>query len=246
MLEDDFNDVLGKAIHGLSFDVASLNLDPVRLRNCLNGKFDADIIRSLAPPLNLNTKRLLNLPHYNPEVSIPAEVKTFTSPFGHLGVNAFTIETEKHILIFDTGTDAQQCINYLSKHPQKEKHLFITHGHYDHTDCEPDLAPYLTTSQMLEPKKSLTFGKLTLTTLDVAGHLPKATAYLIKGLDTPLCIIGDAIFAGSIGKVPPNLYQQALSNIRENILTLPPETLILNGHGPATSIGLEIENNPFL
>lgn len=245
MLEDDFNDVIGKAIRGLDFDIASLKLDPVKLRNCLNGNFDPDIIQTLAPHLQLNTKRLLNLPHYHPEVSFPDTVKTFTSPFGHLGVNAFTIETENHILIFDTGTDAQQCINYLSQHPQKEKHLFITHRHYDHTDCEPDLSPYLTTSQMLEPNKSLTFGNLTLTTLDVAGHLPQATAYLIEGLEPPICIIGDAIFAGSIGRVPHSLYKQALSNIRENIFTLPPETLILNGHGPSTSVKLELENNPF-
>ena len=245
MLEDDFNDVLAKAIRGKGFDTNSLNLDPIRLRNCLNGNFDEQIIKSLATHLDLNTEKLLNLPNYQPEVSFPNAVKTFTSPFGHLGVNAFTVETDTHILIFDTGTNAQECLNYLSEHPEKEKHLFITHNHYDHTDCEPDLRPHLKSSQMLEPNKSLTFANITLKALDVAGHLPKATAYYITGLETPICIIGDAIFAGSIGKVPQNLYKQALSNIRENIITLPADTLILNGHGPSTSVGLEIENNPF-
>lgn len=247
MIEDDFNDVLNKAIRGQGFNVDTLNLDPVRLRNCLNGEFDAEIIRSLAPHLNLNPDRLLKLPSYQPEVRIPAAVKVFVSAFGHLGVNAFTVENDSHILIFDTGTNAQDCIDYISLFPEKEKHLFITHPHADHTCCESDLLPYVKSSQLLEPGKLLHFGNLTLKSLDVAGHNIPATAYLINGLEIPICIVGDAIFAGSIGGVKQEAhYSIALANIYKNILSLPRETILLNGHGPATTVGLELENNPFL
>ncbi len=245
-LEDDFYDVLGKAIRGLNFDTSSFELDTDRLRNCLNGEFDAEIIRALSPHLNLNTERLLKLPDYQPQVKLPSSIKIFTSPYGHIGVNAFTLETETHLLIFDTGTNAQDCIHYLTQFPEKEKHLLLTHMHHDHVECEHHLLPHVQTSQMHKPDQTLTFGELTIRTLDVAGHLPTATAYLIHGLDLPICILGDAIFAGSIGSVPQNYYQLALSNIRENLLTLPPETILLTGHGPATSVGLELENNPFV
>jgi hydroxyacylglutathione hydrolase len=250
MIEDDFNDVLGKAIRGLGFDVDSLNLDPVRLKNCLSGEFDAEIINALAPKLNLNTEKLLDLPNYQPEleleVSIPKAVKTFISTFGHLGVNAFTVENDSHLLIFDTGTNSKECSDYISQFPDKEKHLFITHPHADHLGCETELLPHVKTSQLLEPGQVLNFGEITLTSLDVSGHSVPATAYLIEGLATPLCIVGDAIFAGSIGGISQDNYKLALTNIQKKILTLPADTILLNGHGPATSVGLELKHNPFL
>ncbi len=246
MIEDEFHDVLGKAIRGQGFDVRSLNLDAVRLGKCLSGEFDEEMIRSLAPALSLNADRLLKLPFYQPEVSFPSSVKCFISPFGHIGVNAFIVENDTHILIFDTGTDAQESIDYISKFPEKEKHLFITHPHADHISCEAEILHYVISRQLLEPGKSLVFGNLTLSSLDVAGHCLPATAYFIEGLNSPLCIVGDAIFAGSIGAVKqvPH-YKLALANIHNNILTLPKETILLSGHGPATTIDLEMQHNPF-
>jgi len=245
MLEDDFNDVLAKAIRGTEYDIATLDLNPQQLDSCLNGEFDADIITALAPALGLNTEKILQLPQYRPHVNFPCEVQTFISPFGHLGVNAFTIMGESHILIFDTGTDVHSCITYLARHPNKEKHLFITHPHHDHIGCEQTLKPHINNSQLLKPNEELSFGNLTLSTIDVAGHHPNAIAYLVEGLETPVCVLGDAIFAGSVGGVAPSLYETALANIRENILSLKPETILLNGHGPSTTVELEIQNNPF-
>ncbi len=245
MLEDDFNDVLTKAIRGTNFDTSSLNLDKTKLDRCLAGEFDSEIITALSSPLGLDTQKLLLHSTYSPDVVLPAEVHTFTSPFGHLGVNAFAIEGDEHILIFDTGTDAHSCINFLAIHPDKEKHLFITHPHADHTGCKNSLISYVKDCQLLEPNKKLQFKNLTLSTIDVAGHHPQAVAYLVEGLETPICILGDAIFAGSIGGIVPSLYEQGITNIRKNILSLKPKTLILNGHGPSTSVGLEIQNNPF-
>lgn len=245
MLEDDFNDVLAKAIRGTNFDVNTLNLDSNKLASCLAGKFDAEIITALSSPLGLDTEKLLQLPDYCPKVSLPDGVHTFTSPFGHLGVNAFAIESDEHILIFDTGTDAHTCINFLARHPHKKKHLYITHPHPDHTACENALIDHVQDCQILEPNKKFKFKNLTLSTIDVAGHHPQAVAYLVEGLEVPICILGDALFAGSAGGIAPSLYKQGLTNIRENILSLKPKTLILNGHGPSTSVELEIQNNPF-
>ena len=63
--------------------------------------------------------------------------------------------------------------------------------------------------------------------------------------DAPsVAIVGDCIFAGSIGRgfVSTDLLKQ---KIREQIFTLPNDTLICPGHGPFTTVGLEKENNPF-
>jgi glyoxylase-like metal-dependent hydrolase (beta-lactamase superfamily II) len=63
-----------------------------------------------------------------------------------------------------------------------------------------------------------------------------------------LVFSGDTLFAGSIGRtdLPGGSTRQLLEGISRHLLTLPADTRVLSGHGPATSIGREIAGNPFL
>lgn len=63
-----------------------------------------------------------------------------------------------------------------------------------------------------------------------------------------LLIAGDTLFAGSIGRtdLPGGNYDQIIDSLRSRLLTLPDETRVLPGHGPATTIGDERRSNPFL
>jgi hydroxyacylglutathione hydrolase len=63
-----------------------------------------------------------------------------------------------------------------------------------------------------------------------------------------LLVAGDTLFAGSIGRtdLPGGNYDQILDSIQARLLALPDETNVLPGHGPASSIGAERRNNPFL
>jgi glyoxylase-like metal-dependent hydrolase (beta-lactamase superfamily II) len=63
-----------------------------------------------------------------------------------------------------------------------------------------------------------------------------------------MVIAGDTLFAGSIGRtdLPGGNSRQIIESIEDCLLTLPDETKVLTGHGPATTIGAERENNPFL
>jgi glyoxylase-like metal-dependent hydrolase (beta-lactamase superfamily II) len=66
----------------------------------------------------------------------------------------------------------------------------------------------------------------------------------MKGLDTPLAVVGDVIFAGSVGGIRSR-YRPALESIRAGVLTLPAETILLPGHGPLTTVAHELAHNPF-
>jgi glyoxylase-like metal-dependent hydrolase (beta-lactamase superfamily II) len=59
---------------------------------------------------------------------------------------------------------------------------------------------------------------------------------------------GDVVFYGSIGRtdLPGGDYQTLINSIKEQILTMPDETRLLNGHGPETTVGRERQFNPFL
>jgi glyoxylase-like metal-dependent hydrolase (beta-lactamase superfamily II) len=63
-----------------------------------------------------------------------------------------------------------------------------------------------------------------------------------------LLIAGDTLFAGSIGRtdLPGGDFDQIIASLRSRLLTLPDETKVLPGHGPATTIGEERASNPFL
>jgi glyoxylase-like metal-dependent hydrolase (beta-lactamase superfamily II) len=63
-----------------------------------------------------------------------------------------------------------------------------------------------------------------------------------------LLVGGDTLFAGSIGRtdLPGGNYPQIIDSIQTRLLTLPDETKVLTGHGPATTIGAERTGNPFL
>lgn len=63
-----------------------------------------------------------------------------------------------------------------------------------------------------------------------------------------LLLAGDTLFAGSIGRtdLPGGDDRQILRSIHERLLVLPEETLVIPGHGPATTVGEERETNPFL
>jgi glyoxylase-like metal-dependent hydrolase (beta-lactamase superfamily II) len=100
--------------------------------------------------------------------------------------------------------------------------------------------------QLVSPGDTLTLGKLTWQVLDVSGHSPGGTAYYCQ--DAGVVITGDALFAGGLGRTdfPGSQHERLLSNIRRHLLTLPDETVVYSGHGPATTIGDERETNPWV
>jgi glyoxylase-like metal-dependent hydrolase (beta-lactamase superfamily II) len=66
----------------------------------------------------------------------------------------------------------------------------------------------------------------------------------VRGLARPVAIVGDAIFAGSMGGGGIS-YADALRTNREEILSLSDDTIVCPGHGPMTTVGEEKRNNPF-
>lgn len=81
---------------------------------------------------------------------------------------------------------------------------------------------------------------------DVSGHNPGSVLFYVPELQ--MAVVGDAIFKGSIGRTDFEDSDQALllRNIREQIYTLPEDTTLLPGHGPATTVKFEKENNPYV
>jgi glyoxylase-like metal-dependent hydrolase (beta-lactamase superfamily II) len=89
---------------------------------------------------------------------------------------------------------------------------------------------------------------ITLEVLHVPGHSAGHVVYLCRRHQPPIALVGDVIFAGSIGRTdfPDGDYEQLISGIRSKLFTLPEDTILLPGHGPSTTVGQERRDNPFV
>ena len=90
----------------------------------------------------------------------------------------------------------------------------------------------------------LRVGAIQLNSLHTHGHSVGGLTYLMDGLPCPVAIVGDALFAGSMGGGMVS-YADALETNREKIMTLPDHCVICPGHGPMSTIGEEKKYNPF-
>lgn len=92
--------------------------------------------------------------------------------------------------------------------------------------------------------ETLTFLGSPVKVLFTPGHSPGHVSLQWNNI----VFAGDALFAGSIGRtdIPGGDHDQLMNSIQRELLTLPDETLLLPGHGPKTSVGIERQTNPFL
>ncbi len=83
---------------------------------------------------------------------------------------------------------------------------------------------------------------------EIPGHSVGHVVFICRDLDPPLVFGGDVLFAGSVGRTdfPDGDFEQLATGIREKLFILPDETIVLSGHGPATTIGEEKRTNPFV
>ncbi len=99
---------------------------------------------------------------------------------------------------------------------------------------------------LINPGDELKLGEFVWQVLDTAGHTAGGVSFYCE--QASVVITGDALFAGSIGRsdIPGGDGLLLVDNIRKNLLTLPDDTRVYPGHGPATTIAAERKNNPFL
>jgi hydroxyacylglutathione hydrolase len=100
--------------------------------------------------------------------------------------------------------------------------------------------------QSLGQADTVTAGSLKAEVLHTPGHT-EGSICLYFPLEKKL-IAGDTLFAGSIGRtdLPGGSFEKIIRSLREQVLALPDETVVVPGHGSLTTIGEERESNPFL
>jgi hydroxyacylglutathione hydrolase len=102
--------------------------------------------------------------------------------------------------------------------------------------------------EFIEEGSRVQLGSLTLQVLFTPGHSEGHVSFFFEKDKKPYLLAGDTIFNGSIGRtdLPGGDYETLMKSIREKLLVLPEDTIVMSGHGPDTTIGVETRNNPYV
>jgi hydroxyacylglutathione hydrolase len=182
--------------------------------------------------------------------------------------------TADEAVVVDPSGDATELRLTLARLGTSCTAILVTHGHWDHLFGVADLAegtgapvymaegermlledpagftppgvtlrPY-TPDVLLAGGETVELAGIAFEVLAVPGHSPAHLAYHADGY----LFSGDVLFAGSVGRTdfPGSDWDTLVGSIRMLVDTLPPETVVYPGHGPTTTLGGELERNPFL
>lgn len=203
-----------------------------------------------------------------------------TLPSGLIQTNAYLLTDNgrgEAILIDAPGEIWPKIKTVLEENELKLTALWITHGHWDHTQGGAEVVRatgakvlahradqvLIETPEVMEgfmgeklglegipvdewietEAKITAFGR-EIEVRHVPGHCPGNVMFVFE--DDGMAFVGDAIFAGSVGRtdLPGGSFETLATSIRTQIYTLPDETKLYPGHGPATTVGIEKGSNP--
>ena len=264
-LEDTAADIIGKAQRGLQISDSQLaeksGLSADEIRRARDGAIDEATLRAVAPVLGLHLDSLLKLSReeWTPESVEPiAGLAQFNTTYGDMTVNAYLVwdPQSRKAAAFDTGADAREMLKRAAVEDLTFMMILLTHSHPDHIEdldglssgsgaplYAPEHEP-VADATIIGEGDEFELGSLTIETRLTSGHSPGGLTYVVRGLARPVAIVGDSMFAASMGGGAIS-YHDALRNNIEKILTLPDETIVCPGHGPLTTVGKEKRENPF-
>jgi hydroxyacylglutathione hydrolase len=221
---------------------------------------------ALAPLVGLNATKLEGIAKgwlpSRKDLSIWREIRVITTNDSDgLSVNCYLIwdEVNRDAALFDTGIDAKPVLDIIAAEQLQLRHIFITHSHWDHVEALPKIREAWPKARIHSGSKTapvdqrnknaeiVHLGGLRVTHRETPGHAEDGVTYMVGNWqeDAPIiAVVGDTILAGSICN-GNGAWELAKQKIREQILTLPPETLLCPGHGPVTTVAEEKANNPF-
>ncbi len=197
---------------------------------------------------------------------------------GSFQENGFIVadDASQEAVVVDPGEEAELFLKRLETENLRLNAVWLTHAHLDHILGVATVVERTGVSVHLHPADRplydaaanqgawfgmqvdpppppehelqagdiLSVGRYRFTVRHVPGHSPGSVAFIGHGI----AIVGDALFAGSVGRVdlPGGDGATLLESIRRELMVLPDETIVYSGHGPETTVGRERSSNRFL
>jgi glyoxylase-like metal-dependent hydrolase (beta-lactamase superfamily II) len=269
-LEDNTEDIIGKAQRGLGYNNDTLarqaGITGTQLRSLKSGEFIEDALRRVAPVLRLGADQLVQIGRktWYPEQPAPiAGFRMFNTPYADMTVNSYLAWdlTSRKAVAFDSGADCSPILEAVKENKLTVELILLTHAHVDHVvdlpkliaatkakvwvnSREEDQDDFPEGVETFSAGQSFVLGKIRIETRLTNGHSPGQTTFVLRGLERLVAVVGDSLFAGSMGG-SVGAYADQLRTNKAEIFSLPDDTVLAPGHGPLTTVGQEKLNNPF-
>lgn len=176
---------------------------------------------------------------------------------GPLETNCYIIADQAggEAMVIDPGEDAGKIITALDDDRLKVAFIITTHAHFDHIQGAKELKEAKGGQIYTHPAECLPFADmelaegmefdlagLSLKVIETPGHSAGSCSILVDGV----IFSGDLLFAGGVGRTdfPGGSVDELLDSL-DKLRTMPDETVVYPGHGPATTLKREKETNPF-
>ena len=270
-LEDEFGDVLRKAMHGNGIDAASLATATGGSRAAIeawlqyHGAPSDDEVRALARVLRLDARRLEDSAQKRwepPPIELPDVRHHPQKPHPSNGY-VFFLEGGKRAALVDPAGIPENLLRILRDGDYHLQYILITHKHADHCDATAAIAAAFPAAEIVMHEldvaaigalgakalrvrdgEELPFSDdVRIRMLHTPGHTDGSSSYLFKST----LFTGDTLFAGSVGGAYGEAtgYEDILNSVRSKVFTLPDDTVLMPGHGPPSKVGWERRHNPF-
>jgi len=153
--------------------------------------------------------------------------------------NAYVIGDEPGgVAVFvDSGAPLQPLLELVERERLTPTHLLRTHAHGDHVEHEDELVERFGLDVVTG---ALETGGLRVEAIPTPGHSDDGVSFLVDGTT---CFSGDTLFRDAVGGGPAD---EVRRSVMERLMTLPPSVRVLPGHTDETTIGRELEENPFV
>lgn len=269
-LEDDFSDVLTKAMRGTGMSphalAAATGLAGAEIAAWTRGHGAPapDAARALAAALRLDGGKLADAAarRWHPEPTVPADVRHHAQNPHPSNGYVFFLDGGKRAALVDPAGIPSNLLRLLTGGRYHLEYILITHKHADHCDATEAVSrsfprakivmhaadvhaigPLADTALRVRDGEELPFGDVRIRMLHTPGHTDGSSSYLFKSA----LFTGDTLFAGSVGGAygDASTYADILNSVRSKIFTLPDETILMPGHGPPSRVGWEKAHNPF-
>jgi hydroxyacylglutathione hydrolase len=270
-LEDEFGDVLRKALRGTGVAPDRLAREIGVQRHTLeqwmkyDGSADEAQARAIARILRLDPGALADsaAKSWHPPHVAPHDVRHHPQLPHPSNGYVFFLEGGRRAALVDPAGVPEHLLRVLRDGDYHLQYILITHKHADHCDATGDVAKAFPQAQIVmhaldapaigalagkalpvRDNEELPFGDdVRIRMLHTPGHTDGSSSYLFRST----VFTGDTLFAGSVGGAfgEASTYDDILNGVRSKLFTLPGDTVVMPGHGPPSTIELEKAHNPF-
>jgi len=218
-LEDKFNDIVGKAMRGFKLSDSEVaekaGVSAAAVQTLRDGQWNEDIARRVAPVLALKAEALAESGNesWQPKPVTLDGFAQFNTPYEDMTVNSYLAwdPASGAAVAFDTGADCTDMLALLAEKKLTLKLILLTHTHGDHIleldrlkektgapafvgDREP-----IDGAESFSAGRTFEAGALKISSSLTWGHSKGGITFVVKGLAQPVAVVGDAVFAGSMG-----------------------------------------------